>query len=758
MEEYKVVGKSCSRRDALSLVMGCAKFTDDLNLPGMVYGKILRSPHAHARVASIDKTEAEKVDGVLGILLPEDVPDVLFNCGSSPPYPAYVKDERILTAKPLYAGDRIAAVAALTPKACEEALAKMAVRYEVLPAVFDVRDAMKEDAPLIHPELFKSNVFKKTEMKQGDVERGFQESDYIFEDEFHIPSVQHVAMEPVSCICDYSREGKLTVWANSQVLFHDRRILAEILNMRENDVRIIKPFMGGGFGQRQQLHNQPVGALLSKLVGRPVKIINTREEEMYASCVRMSCICRLKFGVSQDGRILAYHVKVYGNSGAYCTHTPIVLGSMSKKYQYHAPHYHFEAFSVYTNAPVAGAMRGYGNPQLTLCREIMMDKMARKLGIDPIKFRLMNHVEVGENFPGVPFTVRSCAIRECVKRGEEIRQEIDHKEVFLPKDSNTVESWGVAFGCHASGTTDNEGMSSSAVLVHDDGTMTLLTGTSDMGQGSETAFSQILAEEMGVELKDISVTAADTSCTPYEQGSFASSQAYVGGNAVYNAAVDAKDKICSVLAKYYGIEPEKISHKKGVFTVKAPEGDIFLSLKECMAKIAFGKEGTAIIGSACYKADRSPAPFHVCWAKVAVDNTSGVITLRHFIQVADVGTAINPDIVKGQLHGGTAQGIGLALMEQIEIDKTANKPSTSDLLHYKVPTSLDMPEIHVDIVKNSYEPTGPFGAKSVGELSTVAVAPAIVNAVSNATGENSNFPTPLAKVFLLGGNREDFFY
>ena len=753
-DNLEIVGQSFPRHESIAKVTGKAQYTDDLQIPGMAYGRILRSPHAHAKVLKIDKSEAEKVPGVLGILLPQDVPDRLFNCAGNPPSPMLIKDERVLTDHPLYAGDRIAAVAALTNEACTEALNKISVKYEPLPAFFEIREALNERAPLIHPELFGSNIFKKLECSQGDVEHGFAESDYIFEDEFHTPAVQHVAMEPVSCICHYTEDEQLIVWSTSQAPFQERRILAELLDLPENKVRIIKPVMGGGFGGRQQIHNQHVGAFLSRLVRRPVKIINTREEEMYASVVRHGSVCRLKCGVREDGRLVAFHAKVYLNSGPYCTHTPIVLGAQSRKFQYRLPHYRYEGYGVYTNGPIGGAMRGYGNPQLSFAREVMMDRIAKKLGIDPLEFRVMNHLETGETIPCHTFPLRSCAITECVEIGERIRDEIERQESSPHGEAEILEAWGVAFACHTSGPSNNEGKSSSLILVNDDGTVNLLVGSADIGQGCETTLSQIAAEELGIDLKEITVTSGDTSFTPYDTGTFASSQIYVAGNAVRQAAQDVKEKLGVALAACYHTDLEMVRHEQSQFIIETgADKKISLSFKESVAKVMSGGKGRVLTGFSSFKAEESPLPFSVCWAKVAVDKRARTLSVQHIIQVVDVGTAVNPDVVKGQVEGGISMGLGYALTEQIEIDHRAQKPSSSDLLHYKVPTACDMPKIHVATARRSYEPTGPFGAKSVGELPVVAVAPAIVNAISIATGEKIN-SLPLSKAFMPRGRSQ----
>ncbi len=750
-KDWGSIRKSLPRHESVSKVTGQAEYTDDLVVPGMVYGRILRSPYAHAKVRRIDKTEAEKVSGVLAVLLPADVPRKKFNCAGNPPSALLVKDETLLTDHPLYAGDRVAAVAALTREACAEGLKRIVVDYEPLPPVFEVKEALEPKAPLLHPDLFPTNGFKTLEREEGNVEQGLAESDFVFEKEYVTPLVQHVPMEPAACICQYARDGFLTVWGTTQTPFQDRRILGELLNLPESRIRVIKPVMGGGFGSRQQLINQPMAALLSKRVNRPVKIVNTREEEMLTVAVRHGTVCRLRCGVKKDGRLHAFDAQVLLNTGAYCTHGPIVSAAQSRKFQYRVPHYRYKGTLVYTNAPVAGAMRGYGNPQLMFARERMMDDIAKKLEMDPVRFRILNHLQIGDRIPTSPIVLQSCAVPECVEGGEEIRRGIEKREANRVNPPGVVDAWGVAFSCHTSGPSNAEGMSSSLILLNDDGSVNLLTGSADIGQGSETTLSQIVAEELGLHLEDVRVTAADTLHTPYDSGTYASSQIFVSGNAVLRAARELKENFRKALTGHFQADPEKIRFEKGRVLIPAEEGEFDLSFREAAAKVSFGGKGTVIMGRCSYKAEDSPLPFAVCWAKVAVDTVTRAVRVRHIIQAVDVGTPINPEVVRGQVEGGISMGLGFALMERIEFDPRAKKPSSSDLLHYKIPTAMDMPEIQVYIAQNSYEPTGPFGAKSVGELPAVPVAAAVANAVAKATGEEITV-LPLSKSFVTGGS------
>jgi len=748
-QTFNVVGRSHPRHEVGDKVRGKAVYTDDLELPNMAYGAILRSPYPRARVVEIDASEARVLPGVLGVLLPKDVPQKPYNCSGNPPSPLAIQDERVLTDHPLHVGDRIAAVAATSTELCQKALSLISVDYEPLPPVLDLDEAISETSPVLHPEIGPTNIFNKIEADQGDVEKGFAASDLVLEDLFETPGIFHVCMETVCCICDFTRKNDLVVWSNSQTPFQERRILSKIVGLPESRVRIVKPIMGGGFGARQQLHNQVVGALLSRLVKRPIKILNTREEEMVGTCVRHASKCRVKMGVSKEGRIQAFQAEVHHNCGPYATHSPIVLAAQSRKVPYRVPHYRYEGYCVYTDYPVAGAMRGYGNPQLSFAREVLLDRAARKLNMDPIQFRMENRIFPGDTVPGSPLVLQSCAIKECIEAGEEIRNRIDRQEEANPQKNSAdiVERWGMALAMHTSGASNNTGMSSAVIIIHDDGSATLLTGSADMGQGSETALTQIVAEVLGVELVDVRVTAADTLHTPYETGSFASSQAYVAGHAVHAAAMDVIERTRTSLAARYEVETDHVVFENHRFSINSTEKPISLTFKKAISKTHFGETGTVVTGRSSFKASHSAPPFAACWAKVAFDRLTNSIEVRHVIEVVDVGTAINPDIVTGQIEGGISMGLGYALMEDLEVDSRVSKPLTNDLLAYKIPSTVDMPEIHTHIV-SSFEPSGPLGAKSVGEMTVIPVAPAIVNAVVAATGEDIS-QLPLSKYFNI---------
>jgi len=736
-KKYRIIGASEPRMESIAKVTGMAKYTTDIFMSGMVYGKILRSPYAHARVTGIDVSEAKKVPGVLGILTFKDIPNVLYNCSGTPPSGLVIKDEKILTNESKYVGDKVAAVVAQSEKTCDEALKKIKVDYELLPAIFKIKEALAKGAPLVHSSLFKSNICKTIRAEEGNVEQGLKEADYIFEETYRTQAVQHVSMEPTGCVCHYTLDNRIVVWGTTQTPHHDRRILADLTGLLENRIRVIKPVMGGGFGSRQQLHHQPIGVFLSKLVRRPVKMIYDREEEMYASAIRHPSLIKVRAGVNREGRILAFHLQVYLNTGGYATQGPIVLAAMSRKMQYKVPHYLFEGFCVYTNAPVAGAMRGYGNPQINFARETILNEICEKKGWDPIDFRLKNHLQVGDRIPSLDYTVQSCKIEECAQKANNImnilEKEYCSKDTKIFNNTAIKRAWGISFGSHSSGISGRD-QAAAVVLVNDDGTVKLLVGSPDIGQGSDTILAQIVAEELGLKTTQMVTTvSADTEYVPYDTGTFSSRQAYVGGNAVLKAAQDCKNTIMEQLSLLYGVEAKKVYFVDGKYVVNTPRGEECLDFAEVIRKASFGIGGRVFIGRADYKPSTSPPPFAVCIAEVEVNLDSGEIKVPNVIMAVDSGTILNPGIVEGQVQGGVSMGVGYALYESMRIDHKFKRPLESDLLFYKVQFAVDSPHIHVCLV-DSYEPTGPYGAKSVGELPTVPVAAAIVHGVYKATG------------------------
>lgn len=741
--EFKSINREVPRLESLRKATGQAMYTDDLRLPNMAYAAIVRSPHSRAKVVGIDLTEAERVPGYLGCLLPEEAPQAYFNCSGNPPSPLLMRDEQVLTLEPKVLGDRILCVAAETEEGARAAADAVKVEYQVLTPYLDVRAALDGKADPLQPHISEDNIIQRREVSQGDRELGEQASDIILEDHFTTPPMQHVTIELTSCLCDFSDGEHLTVYSTSQTVFQERRIMAQILGLKETQVRFSKPIVGGGFGGRQQLHGQHVAALMSKKLKRPVNLSYTREEDFY-SVVRHGSDVDLRLGASRDGKLQLFDTKYRLNAGPYTTHSPTVVAAAARKLQYSVPNYFFDGISVFTDHITGGAFRGYGNTQLAFGREILMDRLAEKLGLDPVEFRLMNHVQVGECFPCASIPVSSNGIEACARRCQAIQAEIDARAPLVDNEE-IRQAWGISFSCHGSGPSSKEGLSSAIVMLNDDATVNLLVGSSDIGQGSETMESQIAAETLGIPLACVRITAADTLLTPYDTGTFGSSQTFICGNAVKRACEDLKEKLMAQLRAIY---PEgEIEEVQGSYRVLTAEGEETLSFPEVVSKVMFDIHGGVIIGSGTYKAAACPNPFSVCFVKAEYHKKLNAIRLLDIIEVVDVGTPINRLTVEGQLEGGIAQGVGYALYERMEINPRSRRTLSSDLLHYRIPQMDDMPQTHVDMV-DSYDPYGPHGAKSVGELATVPIAPAIVNAVRHASGQELN-SLPLCDKFVI---------
>lgn len=734
------------RMESVLKATGQAKYTDDLRLPNMAYAAIVRSPYSHAKVLSIDISRAEKIPGYLGCLMPEEAPSQYFNCSGNPPSPLLMADEVVLTREPKVLGDRIMCVAAETEQAARDAAAAVHIEYEVLTPYLDIASALRESAEPLQPHISSNNVIQYRDVSQGDRKIGEEASDVFVEGHFVTPPMQHATIELTSCLCDFSDGKHLTVYSTSQTVFQERRIMAEILGMKEKDVRFCKPMVGGGFGARQQIHAQHVAALMSRKLGRPVNLSYTREEDLY-SVVRHGSDVDLRIGAAKDGTLKLFDTTYRLNGGPYTTHTPTVVAAAARKLQYKVPNYFFHGVSVFTNDIVGGAFRGYGNSQLTFGREILMDRLAAKLNMDPIELRLKNQVQVGECFPCASIPVSSNGIEHCVRRCREIQAEIDAGHPLIDNEE-IRQAWGIAFSCHGSGPSNKDGLSGAVVMLNDDATVQLLVGSADIGQGSETMECQIVAECLGIPLSGVQITAADTLTTPYNTGTFGSSQTFICGNAVVSACEDLKKKVLEQLRFIYSdCEVEEKDHR---YRITGSE-NLELSFPEAARKIMFDLKGSVIIGAGTYKAAACPNPFSVCFVKAEYHKKLNAIRLTDIIEVADVGTPINRMTVTGQLEGGIAQGVGYALYERMEINPRSHRTLSSDLLHYRIPQMDDMPQTYVDMV-DSYDPYGPMGAKSVGELATVPVAPAIVNAVSHASGQELN-SLPLCDKFVILPNR-----
>lgn len=739
--DYSVVGHSVPRVDAKEKVSGSAIYTGDMVLPHMLIGKVLRSPYAHAKIISIDTSKAKALPGVKVVLTYEDTPKILWNSAGFPPSPGaiLVEDQYILTNEPLYVGDGIAAVAAVDEETATMALELIEVEYEVMPAVLNLEQALAEGAPRLHDA--EKNTYGHTPVVIGDVEAGFADADFVFEDTYYVPKVYQISMEP--CGVSFAApdmDGRVTIWTSTQMPHLVRSITAHALGLAIGQVRIIKPSVGGAFGSRLGVVNEPISALLALKSGKPVMLKYTREETFLATESRHPMTMTVKTGMKKDGTFTARQFTSYIEGGAYATHTPSFAGPVAGWFlaMYKSPNIKVDNYSIYTNSTQCGAYRGYGNPQVAFAVESQMDDIAIKLGIDPLELRLKNHPCAGEVWMWSGWVIESCGLEESIASGAKA---IGWKEKRNNgRVSQGVKKRGIGMGymMHVSGARPMLHETSTAIIkINEDGSANLNYSNSDCGQGCATSLTQIAAEELGIPFKDVRITkTSDTDVNGFDIGSHASRQTYSGGNAVKKAATMAKQKVLEMAAEMLETPVEKLVVKDGrvwVSNDSSEEPAKSVSIAEVSHLAHFGSHGSQIIGVVSEEPPGNPPVYAAQFAEVEVDTETGVIEVIRLVAAHDVGTAINPAAVEGQIQGAVQQGIGYALTEDYRVDLQTGRPLSTNLADYKILTSVDMPEIETILVQAASD-TGPFGAKSVGESGLVATAAAIANAVYDAIG------------------------
>ncbi len=736
-KELNVVGTRVPMLDAAEKVKGTAQFTDDLVLSGMLHGKVLRSPLPHAKILNIDTSRAEKLPGVKGVVTGRDIPDRMY--GIVP----MAKDEHALAREKVrYIGDDVAAVCAIDPEIAEEALGLITVDYEELPAVFDPLEAAKEGAPLIH-EGVKNNTSFFIKKEFGDVEKAFAECDDIFEHSFYSQAVNHAPLEPHAALAQFDPlNGHLTVWSSTQIPYFLRRNLANTLQLAESKVRIIKPKVGGGFGQKIDMFAKDFCAAWFAIhLGKPVKFVYEREEIFISTRQRHPMYITVKTGVKKDGTILAQKFQAVADGGAYNSTAPtmIALSCFFLMIPYRVPNLIYEGSHVYTNKPVGGAMRGHGIPQARFAVERQLDIIADRIGVDPAEIRIKNSIHAGAPHPA-GFVINTCGFSESVRKAADAIG-WQEKRGKLPPGQGV----GLAGASFPSGVSNMSHISSGAVVqLGRDGAVNVLTGAADIGQGAETVIAQIVAEELGVLIEDIRVTAADTGITPLDPGTFGSGVTVRAGNAARLAAISAKQKLLQFVAeKLEANAADLVAKDRKIFVKGSP--DKGLTLAEALKGYQYADLPMPIVGrgswmapasepTTLFKEDGNFAPnysFMTQAAEVEVDLHTGRVKLLKMVTAHDCGRPINPMLVEGQLEGSVVGGMGQALYEDVIVEK--GQVMNPSFLDYGFPTFLEMPEIEAIEVKTD-DPIGPFGAKEAGEGTQLSPAPAIVNAVYDAIG------------------------
>ncbi|BBJ27416.1 xanthine dehydrogenase family protein molybdopterin-binding subunit [Athalassotoga saccharophila] len=744
-EKLNVVNTPVEKVDGKALVRGKPVFTDDFDLPNALTVKILRSPHAHAIIKSIDTSEA-MIEGVACILTYKDVPHVIYTrAGQGYPEPSPY-DTFILDKKVRYVGDAVAIIAAENENIAERAMKLIKVDYEILPAILDYEHAQDPDAPVIHdePEISgsydpKHNIASHYEMEIGNVEEELKKCDYTIDEVYYTPNQSHAMMEPHTAISYFDPNGRLTVITSTQVPFHARRILNRLFGV---NCRVIKPRIGGGFGGKQAIHVEPYVVAVTLKTGRPAKCVYTREETMTATNTRHAMRFRVRAGAMKDGTLRAIELWGLSNTGAYGEHALtvfMVAGSKTLPLYNKVKAVKFGGDVVYSNTEPAGAFRGYGAPQGMFALDSALDELARKIGIDPIEFKLKNSIREGETSPifrimgegreGVDQIIRSCKIEECAIEGSKIfnwYEKIKRPRIDMKK--KVAHGYGVAFAMQGSSIPAID-MGGATLKMNDDGTFNLLVGATDLGTGSDTILAQIAAEVLHTTVDKITVYSSDTDMTPFDKGAYASSTTYVSGNAVKKAAEKMKKEILKAASELFEKPVEFLDLEED--KVVCDDGRS-ISFAELQTKLFYTFNQRQLEVTESFVSEVAPPPYLVSFAEVEIDMETGKVKVVDFLNYIDCGVPINPILARGQVEGASAQGIGIALFEDHIMDKNG-RLITDDFFTYKIPARGDIGKIEVRFAK-SYEPTGPFGAKSVSEIGLDTPGPAIANAIYDALG------------------------
>jgi len=761
MEPLRVVGKPEPKVDGVKLAAGRPVFTDDVKMDGMLYGALLTSPHAHARITRIDASRARALPGVHAVLTHEDVPRVKYATGgqSHPQPPPF--DQVVLDDKVRHVGDRVAVVAAETPELARRAVRLIDVEYEVLDPVLDPVEAMQDGAPVVHDEPdtegiydAQHNIVHHIDVEVGDAEAQWAKADHVFEGTYRTGQQQQAHIEPHVCITYWDEDGRLVVRSSTQVPFHIRRMLVPLIGLPVKQIRVIKPRIGGGFGNKQEMILEDLCAHLTIATGRPVRMEYTRREEFTSSRSRHPQIMRYKIGVTDDMEVVATELDLIGDTCAYGTHglTVQMVGGQKGLTLYNAHYSKFVCDVVYTTKPTPGAFRGYGSMQCHFGIETLMSEIADRMGWDVVEFKRKNVIKQGEQLlvaqalgegrEGYEQVIRSSGLEQCVQVG------LAAVDWYSKRGRNRVSSEkpgfsdpirrgiGMAVMLHGSGIAGLD-MASATIKMNDDGSFNLLVGATDLGTGSDTILAQMAAEVLGVPVADLIVYSSDTDFTPFDKGAYASSTTYISGGAVRKAALKVAAQIKEHAAAMLGIDPPPAQGEDGGGwelrdrQVFAPDGTA-LTLEQVALSSIHQQDQHQIIASASNMSYECPPPFGAQFVELTVDTETGQVTVERIVMVADAGRVINPITASGQVEGALQQVLGFAHCEEMLYDEQGRMVNPR-FGPYHVYMANEMPELDVMFVQTE-EPTGPFGAKSVSELPMDGIAPAMADAIHDATG------------------------
>lgn len=751
-----IVGKGVPKTDGIAIATGKPVYTDDLATPNALVVKILRSPYAFAGIKAIDISRAEELAGVECVLTHKDVPKIRFSsAGQSYPEPSPY-DRLILDDIVRYVGDEVAIIAAVDEKTALKAMGLIKVDYEVFEPVIDFEKA-EEHSSIIHPEDVhcnfdigmkkEKNIVSTQKVEVGDVEEELEKCAVVVEETVYTQAQAQAMMETYRAFSYLDHTGRLVVVSSTQIPFHVRRQLARSLQLPASRIRVIKPRIGGGFGGKQTAVAERFAAIVTLKTGKPAKIVYDRKETFSCTNSRHAMRIKVRLGADPDGTIRAIDIQGLSDTGAYGEHastTFSLVGSKTLPLYNKTKAVRFMGNVVYTNKMPGGALRGYGAPQGTFAVESTVNKLAEKLNMDPAEIRLKNLIKAGETclvYDGK--LLGSSSLHRCIEKGKDL---IGWKEKYPRQEmsDNKVRGVGMAVTMQGSGIAGID-TASAEIRLNDDGNFTLLVGSTDMGTGSDTILAQMAAEVLETSLDNIIVYAADTDVSPYDPGSYASSTTYVTGMAVVKAAEDLKKQILQNGARLLEVPPEEVEYDGK--TIRTIAGDKAITLEKLAEQLVLGTGKLQLVGNATYGSPTSPPPFIAGFAEVEVDRETGKVDLIDYVAVVDCGTVINPNLARIQVEGGIVQGIGFALYEDVKYDNKGNL-QTNSFMQYKIPSRKDVGNVRVAF-EESFEPTGPFGAKSIGEVVINTPAPAIAHAVYNAVGVRvTNLPITPEKVFM----------
>ncbi len=740
--EYNAINKSVRKKDSMQLLLGKPVYTEDIAPRDALVVKLLRSPHPNAIVNTIDTKTAKLVPGIVDIFTWEDVPQTRFTTAGQTYPEASPYDRLIIDRHVRFVGDVVAIIAAENEKAALKAMKLIKVTYDVLEPLLDFRTAIcsvnlvqaydKRIAPVDVGGSSKRNLVASEDSSYGDVDAVLQDCDIVLERTFHTKAYNQAMMETFRTYTTFDRYGRLHVISSTQIVFHVRRILSHALGIPKNMIRVEKPRIGGGFGAKQTAVTEVYPAFVTMKTGRPAMIIFTRHESQIAGSPRHEMEIKIKLGANKDGKIRVLDLYTLSNSGAYGEHGPTTVGLSGHKsipmYTGSLEAHRFNYDVVYSNTMPAGAYRGYGATQGIFAVETMVNELAETLNIDPTVIREKNMLKEGMLMPAYYNEIASaCALDRCLEHCKEMFH-WDEKYPVRDMGNGKVRTAGVGMAMQGS-CISNLDVGSATVKLNDDGTYNLMIGAADMGTGCDTILAQMVAECMDCSVDDVTVFGADTDASPYDSGSYASSTTYITGKAVEKACTDLKKRMCQIAAGLMDCDADEVIFEKGKLTRINTEQSV--TIQEIGVKSQLFND---IIpqASASHTSPVSPPPYMVGMVEIELDKLTGHVEVLDFMAVVDCGIPINPALARIQAEGGIVQGIGHTLFENVTFT-SKGKLAESSFMQYKIPTRLDMGNLRVEF-EHSYEPTGPFGAKSIGEIVINTPAPAITHAIYRATG------------------------